>query len=281
VQGESARHAGCYVLRTPDTRGRAVPVSPTEQIETVPLPTDVGADYAPPAEAVAAAPDADPDGHLRDSVEAEGWYARAAREAARGNEPEAVVHFLRAAKLAEAAREWYLAALALRAAGDIFRTVEPPFDLERALRMYRRAAVAFEACGHFDEARHLAYLVLQLRMTRGGELGLSAARRAELFLFWAVAGFGLRPLRVLGTAAAVVLGFALFFWATGGAVTPAGAPADGFAEALYFSGVTFSTVGYGDLIPARHARLPAMAESIVGAFTTGLFVVVLANRLRR
>lgn len=244
----------------------------TEQTDTAPLPEDVVADFAPESE---------PDEHLRDSVEAQRVYDRARREATAGDEKDAVVHFLRAAKLAEGAREWYLAALALRAAGDIFRTREPPYDLQRALRMYRRAVAAFEACGHFDEARELSYLVPKLRMCNGRELGVPVAKRAELFVFWLLAGFGQRPLRVLGTAVAAILGFALLYWATGGVYTQAGAPVRGFTDALYFSGVTFSTVGYGDLVPSPALRLVAMFEAVLGAFTIGLFVVVLANRLRR
>jgi hypothetical protein len=239
------------------------------------VPADVSADFS--------VPDAKSPAHkhLRDSIEAQEVYDRAVREAGTGNQGRAVEHFLRAAKLAEAAHEWYLAAIALRTVGDIFHTPEPPYDLQRALRMYRRAIAAFEACGHFDEARDLAYHVSKLRLWQGGELGLSAARRAELFVFWLVAGFGLRPLRVLGTAVWAIVGFALYFWAVGGVATQTGEPVGGFVSALYFSGVTFSTVGYGDFVPTPHTRLVAMCEALVGAFTIGLFVVVLANRVRR
>ena len=48
---------------------------------------------------------------------------------------------------------------------------------------------------------------------------------------------------------------------------------------MYFSGIPFATVGYGDFLPAPHARLLALTEGAVGAFTMGFFVVVLANRL--
>ena len=54
----------------------------------------------------------------------------------------------------------------------------------------------------------------------------------------------------------------------------------GFWECVYFSGITFATVGYGDFIPAPHMQLPALIEGAMGVFTMGFFVVVLANQLR-
>src|SRR4029450_5123434 len=48
---------------------------------------------------------------------------------------------------------------------------------------------------------------------------------------------------------------------------------------MYFSGIPFATEGYGDFLPAPHARLLAWTAGAVGAFTLGWFVVVLANCL--
>ena len=50
---------------------------------------------------------------------------------------------------------------------------------------------------------------------------------------------------------------------------------------MYFSGIPFATEGYGDFLSAPHARLLALTEGAVGAFTLGCFVGVLANRLSR
>jgi hypothetical protein len=52
-------------------------------------------------------------------------------------------------------------------------------------------------------------------------------------------------------------------------------------HAIYCSGIPCATVGYGDLLPAPRTRLFALTEGIVGAFTMGFFVLVLANRLPR
>lgn len=243
-----------------------------------PPPEQPTADFAPPDPAAGREPDDEP--YLKDSVDAQALYDRAVAEAAGGDEPDAVVHLLRASKLAEAAREWYLTAAACHRLGDIFLSPRPPYDLQRALRMYQRAVAAYETCGLFDDARRLAYRVAAVKLWRGRELGLSARLRAELFAYWLSAGFGYRPGRVVGCAAAIVLGFAVLYWAAGGLRHPDGAAAGGWWDAVYFSGVTFSTVGYGDLLPAPHVRMAAMCEGALGMFLMSFFVVVLANRLR-
>ena len=242
-------------------------------------PDDARADFAPPTEQPAGS--SLPDEHLRDSVEAQVLFDRAMAEARRGNAADAVVHFLRASKLAEAAREWYLAAAACHHVGDVYATPGGPYDLARAIRTYHRAIAAYQQCGLTEEARHLAYRVACLRLRRGAELGLPWTQRAGMFAFWVVAGFGFRPLRVLLSAAVVVVGYAGVYWAINGIVRPGvpSAPTD-FLTAIYFSGITFTTVGYGDFVPAPHARMIALSEGVIGFAVIGFFVAILANRLR-
>ena len=154
-------------------------------------------------------------------------------------------------------------------------------DLERAFRMYRRAVAAYEQCGLFDEARRLAYRLMGLKMRRAHQLRLPLLVRSHLVLYWAAAGFGYRPRRIIGSAVAVVTAYGLLYWATGGVVTSGDSPRQaGFWECVYFSGITFATVGYGDFIPASHMRLVALTEGALGVFAIGFFVVVLANQLR-
>lgn len=249
---------------SPSTDGRPADAEPLQADFAPPPADDRGAD----------------DPYLRDSALAQQLFDRAVAEAAAGDEEHAVVHLLRAAKLAETAREWHLAADAFHRLGDIYLSPEPPCDLDRALRLYRRAVAAYEQAGEYEEARLVSYHVLRLKLTRGRELGLPRWLRAELFAFWAVAGFGFRPWRVVAAALLTVLGFAVAYWAAGGVAAADGRPAGSFEDALYLSGTTFTTVGFGDLYPAPHARPLALAESALGAFVTSFFVVVLASRLR-
>ena len=67
-----------------------------------------------------------------------------------------------------------------------------------------RAIAAYEQCGHFAEAQALAYRVACVRLWNAGTLGLAWWERVELFAYWAAAGFGHRPARVLLTAAVVL-----------------------------------------------------------------------------
>ena len=121
---------------------------------------------------------------------------------------------------------------------------------------------------------------MRLKLHRARELGLSGWTRLELAGYWLLAGFGYRPLWVIGQAVLVVVAYAAIYWGAEGLTLADGRPASSFDEALYFSGITFATVGYGDILPAPHMRIVALSEGAIGIFTLSFFVVVLANRLR-
>jgi len=219
----------------------------------------------------------------RDSHDENSRQAQEAFELAAATKEEyrAVHHYLKAANLAEDAREWYLAAVSCQRVGEFLMNDRPPTDLERAFRMYRRAVAAYEQCGLFDEARRLQYRLMTMKMNRARELKLSRFVRLELVSYWAFAGFGFRPSRIVGAAVIIIFAYGLLYWASEGVVAFGSSqrPA-GFWECLYFSGITFSTVGYGDFLPVEHMRFAALTEGALGVFTIGFFVVVLANRLR-
>ena len=257
------------------------PQLPSASGEADELPVKVEADFAPLNE-VGVADVADKSGpHYDESLRAQEAFELATQAGAAGDEEKAVHQYLKASNLAEAAREWYLAAVSCQRVGDFLQNPKPPEDLERAFRMYRRAVAAYEQCGLFDEARRLSYYLMSLKMRRARELRLSLLVRVELVAYWATAGFGFRPLRIIGSAVALVAAYGFLYWATSGVVTagPSPRPAT-FWECIYFSGITFATVGYGDFIPAPPMRLLALTEGALGVFTMGFFVVVLANRLR-
>jgi len=56
-----------------------------------------------------------------------------------------------------------------------------------------------------------------------------------------------------------------------------------FLEGLYYSTVTFTTLGFGDIYPASDTltRAVTMLEALAGACLMALFVVTLSKRFSR
>lgn len=51
-----------------------------------------------------------------------------------------------------------------------------------------------------------------------------------------------------------------------------------FANSFYFSAITMTTIGYGDIEPVEYARIWAAIEGILGVFLGGAFLVALTRR---
>ena len=94
-------------------------------------------------------------------------------------------------------------------------------------------------------------------------------------------GYGEKPHRIVISALVAIFGFAAIFWALKGvesSVNPTAALT--WSDYLYHSAVTFTTVGYGDIIPkaSSYLRLMAATEAFLGVFLTGLFIFTLARK---
>lgn len=85
-------------------------------------------------------------------------------------------------------------------------------------------------------------------------------------------GYGVKPVRVVAFAIMVIMSFA-------GAYYLLGPTEQNMVDSLYFSSVTFSTLGYGDIKPNNSAvKILCGVEALLGAVTMGLIIGVFANR---
>lgn len=96
-------------------------------------------------------------------------------------------------------------------------------------------------------------------------------------------GYGERPVRVLAASALIILLCAIMYAQPGALVYRQGDPDPSLAQGLYFSTITFTTLGYGDLYPSPDGfcRILSMAEAVAGGCLIALFVVCLAKRFSR
>ncbi len=159
---------------------------------------------------------------------------------------------------------------------------------EQAEEVYRNLRKASEQQGLFTLAG--PYLRKELTMRRFQAPPYSANRLyskvVDLFC-----GYGEDPLRVVFFSLLLIFISSLFYYVFGlrfageyqvfSIHTSLESNIIFFFECLYYSVVTFTTLGYGDFIPVGLSRLVAAIEAFTGSFTIALFVVVFVKKMTR
>jgi hypothetical protein len=160
--------------------------------------------------------------------------------------------------------------------------------LEQAEEIYRSLRKATEEQGLFESAGHFFKREMTMRRL---QLPKYSGKRALSKLVDLFCGYGEEPSRVVIFSLLIILTFSLIYFSLG--ITN-GTNTLQFSSELslldnlknityttYFSVVTFTTLGYGDLTPVGWTRLFAAIEAFLGSFTLALFVVVFVKKMTR
>ncbi|MEI8350047.1 MAG: ion channel [Candidatus Omnitrophota bacterium] len=175
-------------------------------------------------------------------------------------------------------------------------------DYEYASMLYRYAAVNYEKdmeFYNFSECfyrskqcrrKFITYLLINPKKIRPiakieEEHGIKNFIKL-LFSWFALSiaslvwGYGERPWRAAYAALSVICVSAGLY--TCGTLARGAVPFQpNFIEAMYFSIVTFSTVGYGDIVPVGFSKVVAAGEVLSGMLTTSIFIVSLSRKYLR
>ena len=173
-------------------------------------------------------------------------------------------------------------------------------ELALACEQYGELAANFAAQGSPDAADaqewcHYRYMDLRRRSHRRR---FHPVRMLDwLFLKWCF-GYGLHTKRILITGLVAIFLFASLYFTNGLGLPPGqwgvidgASPPNSIAHvgpwyvrlgnALYFSAITFTTIGYGDLHPVHWAKLAGAIEGVLGVFLMAVFTVSFARKMLR
>lgn len=159
---------------------------------------------------------------------------------------------------------------------------------KEAEEVYRNLRRTYDASGYFQDAGRFFYRVMVMRRKL---LPRWSMARAWSKLVDLACGYGESPPRVILFSSLVVFGAAFFYFLLGVQTSDGfliANPQAGIAEnvnryltCLYFSVVTFCTIGYGDVLPQGYARAVAVSEGFIGAFSMALFILVFSKKMTR
>lgn len=159
---------------------------------------------------------------------------------------------------------------------------------QQAEEIYRNLRKITESDGLFETAGWFFQKEMKMRRKQMPRYSL---KRFVSKIVEFTCGYGERPLRIVSISVLVILFFSLIFLFTGlsyGDETIIFSFSNSFNEnlmhffnSLYFSVVTFTTLGYGDILPVGISKLFAGLEALLGGFILALFVVVFVKKMTR
>ena len=160
---------------------------------------------------------------------------------------------------------------------------------EQAEEIYRNLRMVTEKQGLFDQAGQFFQNEMAMRRK---QMPLFSPKRWISKFVDLFCGYGEKPSRVVGFTLSVIGVFSLLFFYTGihtgeqiiafDSSLTVSENASHFLSSLYFSVVTYTTLGYGDMTPTLgFSRFLAAFEALIGGFTLALFVVVFVKKMTR
>ena len=178
---------------------------------------------------------------------------------------------------------------------EVARRVEKIREKDKAMILYEEAEEVarnirkncedqglFNAAGRFFH-KEMIFRRYQMPLLSGQR---AISKGADL-----VIGYGEKPARIVLFSALFIFLCSLFYFMAGlndsnrlivfDREQSILANFNTWLECLYFSVVTFTTLGYGDLTPQGPSRLCAALEAFTGSFSLALFVVVVVKKMTR
>ena len=146
--------------------------------------------------------------------------------------------------------------------------------------IYRGLKQAVQRQGRYDLAGDFYYREMECKK-RGTSIQ-EFRKWVWLHFLSFMCGYGERPWTVIRNSIGCILLFAFLYYISGWIGSSSISTPISFFQSMYFSAITFTTLGYGDIIPTNDlGRGLVMIESFTGAIFIALFIFVFGRKMSR
>ena len=149
-------------------------------------------------------------------------------------------------------------------------------DPQKALDVYQKLRETYKVQGELIDSG----ICFEREMDKRREFG-GWKEKLWLSVLWVLCGYGERPGRVFASFLVTIVLFALIYMNLSLVNVDGATLRYDFGNALYFSVVTFTSLGYGDIRPIGFAKMFAGIEALLGIFLISLFVFVFCRKMVR
>ena len=153
-------------------------------------------------------------------------------------------------------------------------------DFQQAKKIYLLLKNNFHGIGEYEDESWA--FMKEKEMERKGNCHFKTLHKWLWSCFLnGIFGYGDRPVRVIMSAILIILVFAYLFMISGiSNASMGGFTSKNFLDCIYFSVITFTTLGYGDFRPLEGCgRVFAGTEAFIGALMMALFIYIFARRI--
>ncbi len=152
-------------------------------------------------------------------------------------------------------------------------------SFEKAAEVYSQLKIMFSRSGHYQKSKK--YHVRKMISLRKVEK--NPFRKLASWIYWLTTAYGESPFRIMSWMAMIIVLFAFgYLFSDVAYAGKAENVVKDFGKCLYFSTVTFTTLGYGDWVPSGStSRVLAGIESFSGLFFLAIFSVLISKKMTR